>query len=183
MAMEYSRKYDKPVVNNETACICRGNPYDVAIEIAEKYKVGWYLFELIIHGYWGDVHGIVYPDGTIRDPSIIAAIMGFYRNRTASAIRPRPNKEGNVRVALKMVEEALAEEAEVFRAKERSIDKLLEAAEYCANLLESSEMVPMIDPPSAKILQWRNQEYKDVDEISEFTYNLALTLKKYCQIL
>ena len=30
------KKYNKPVVNNETACLCRGNPYDMTIEIAEN---------------------------------------------------------------------------------------------------------------------------------------------------
>lgn len=182
-AMEYSAKYGKPVINNETACLCRANPYDIALEISMKYKVGWYLFELMIHGYWGDVHGIVYPDGTVRDPSIVAAIFGFFRNRTGETIRPKPNKESNATAVLAMVKEALDEEAEVFRAKKRSAEELLEAAEYCANLLEGCEMVPMIDPPSSRILKWRASGHQDIEEISAFTYELVQLLKKYCQIM
>jgi hypothetical protein len=137
----------------------------------------------MIHDYWCDVHGIFYPDGTIRDPSVIAAIMGFYRNRSETVVRPNPNKEGYVNIALKMVNEALDENAEVFKAKPRSADKLLEAAEFCANLLEGCEMVPMIDSPITKILQWRKQGYSNIAVISAFTYNLALTLKQNSQIL
>jgi hypothetical protein len=48
-------------------------------------RVGYYLWELMIvwdgtRG-WGNVHGIFYPDGTIRDPSIPMAVMGIFRNR------------------------------------------------------------------------------------------------------
>jgi hypothetical protein len=182
-AMEYAEQYGKPIINSEMACLCRANMYDMAIETAERYHAGWYVFELMIHDYWCDVHGIFYPDGTIRDPSVIAAIMGFYRNRSETVVRPNPNKEGYVNIALKMVNEALDENAEVFKAKPRSADKLLEAAEFCANLLEGCEMVPMIDSPITKILQWRKQGYSNIAVISAFTYNLALTLKQNSQIL
>jgi len=57
----------------------------VLLEISEKHKTGWYLFNLMISGYWGEVHGLFYPDGTIRDPAIIAAVMGFYRNDESPA--------------------------------------------------------------------------------------------------
>ena len=67
-------------------CIARGNPYDVALEIAEEHKTGWYLFNLTIQGYWGEIQGLFYPDGTIRAPAIIAAVMGFYRNRDLGKI-------------------------------------------------------------------------------------------------
>lgn len=28
--------YRKPVINNETGCLCRANPYDLVIEMADK---------------------------------------------------------------------------------------------------------------------------------------------------
>ncbi len=61
-------------------------------------------------------------------------------------------------------------------------DKVLDAAEYAANLLEAAEMVPMYVPPSAQIRYWREQppEKRDRDAIRAFTYDLGLTLKKYC---
>jgi hypothetical protein len=181
-----SQQYGKPLINSELACLCRANPYDMALEICERHHVGWYLFELMVHGYWGDVHGIVYPDGTVRDPAIVAAIYGFHRNRDVSSrIRPNPNKEGHIHRALKLVEEALTDDPTVFRHRRKSSNDLLEAAEYCANLLEGSEMVAMVEPPTAKILAWRRQpeEERDVDAIRAFTYELAKTLKKWGQIM
>jgi len=181
-----AQQYGKPLLNTELACLCRANPYDMALEICERHKIGWYLFELMIHGYWGDVHGIVYPDGTVRDPAIVAAIMGFHRNRDVrTRIHPNPNKEGHVYRALKLVEEALAEESTVFLHRRKSTDDLLEAAEYCANLLEGSEMVPMVDAPTVRILAWRQQpeEERDVEAIRAFTWDLGQTLKKWCQIM
>lgn len=76
------------ILNTETACIARANPYDLALQIATAHKTGCYLFNLIIGGYWGEIYGIFYPEGTVRDPSIVAAIMGFYRNRDLNTIRP-----------------------------------------------------------------------------------------------
>ena len=36
MAVELGKKYNKPILNNETACLCRGNPYDMTIEMANS---------------------------------------------------------------------------------------------------------------------------------------------------
>jgi len=185
-AERLSAKYGKPLINSELACLCRANPYDMALEICERHHVGWYLFNLMIQGYWNEVHGIVYPDGTVRDPAIIAAIMGFHRNRDlATRVRPNPNKEGHVYQALKLVEEALNDDRRVFQHQKKSTDELLEAAEYCANLLEGCEMVAMVDAPTARIEAWRKQPEgeRDREAIRAFTYDLAQTLKKYCQVL
>ena len=183
-AMEYSQKYNKPLINTEMSCICRANPYDLTLEIARDYKIGFYVFDLICEGYWGDVHGIVYPDGTVRDPSIVASLLGFYRNRDLkTTIRPNPDKEGYAVKALKQIEKALSQETESLRNRKSSTDELLEAAEFCANLLEASEMVPMYELPTAKIRAWRamSEKERDVETIRRFTYELGLTLKKYCQ--
>jgi hypothetical protein len=187
VAEEVSRKYSgKPMLNTEMACIARANPYDMALEIAARHKTGWYLFELMIEGYWSEVHGLFYPDGTVRDPSIIAAVMGFYRNRDLKAIvKPIPNREGGVTRALKQLEEALKEEPSVFGYKKTPTDPILEAAEYCANLLESAEMVPTIEPPTARIQYWRSlpEDQRDREAIRAFAYELGQTLKKQCKIL
>jgi hypothetical protein len=184
-AEDVSKKYGKPMLNTETACIARSNPYDVVLQISEEHHTGWYLFNLIIQGYWGEVHGLFYPDGTVRDPAIIAAVMGFYRNRDLNTmIRPQPNREGHAQKALKAIEEALQDDPNTFRHTTQSTDKLLDAAEYAANLLESSEMVPMVVPPSAQIRYWREQppEKRDRAAIRAFTYDLGLQLKKWCQL-
>lgn len=186
-AEEIAKKYRKPILNTETACIARANPYDEVLQIAQAHHTGWYLFNLMIGGYWGEVHGIFYPDGTVRDPSIIAAVMGFYRNRNLDTIvKSSPNREGAAEKALKAIEDALSEDKGTFGRppSAAATDKILDAAEYAANLLEAAEMVPMNMPPTAQILYWRQQppEKRDREAIRNFTYELGLALKKDCQL-
>ena len=50
IAEEVSKKFGKPMLNTETGCIARANPYDMVLEIAQEHKTGWYLFNLIIQG-------------------------------------------------------------------------------------------------------------------------------------
>jgi hypothetical protein len=186
VAEETAKKHgNRPRLNTETACIARANPYDMVLEISGKHKTGWYVFELMVQGYWSEVHGLVYPDGTVRDPSIIAALFGFYRNRDLNtSVKPSPNREGHANRALQAIEAALKDDPSVFSHSKTSTDKILDAAEYAANLLEAAEMVPMYEPPTAKIKFWREQpeEKRDRDAIRSFTYDLGLTLKKYCKI-
>lgn len=173
----------KPILNTETGCICRSNPYDIELELCEKYNVGWYIFNLIISGPWGDVHGLVYPDGTIRDPNVIAAVLGFYRKRTPDRIRANPNREGHVSEAIEQMEQALGvKQTTLHRFAMSSSDELLEAAEYVVNQLEAAEMVPMWNPPSARIECWRAmpEEQRDIYEIREFCYEMMNLLKKAC---
>ncbi len=180
-----AKKFGKPILNSETGCIARANPYDMVLQIANEHKTGWYLFNLIIGGYWGPIHGLFYPDGTIRDPAAIAAIMGFYRNRDLNTIvRPAPNREGQAEQALKEIDAALHDNPSVFGHTDNSTDKILDAAEHAANLLEAAEMVPMDVPPTAQIQYWRQQppEKRDRAAIRAFAYNLGLELKKACQL-
>jgi hypothetical protein len=190
VAEEVAKKYNKPILNTETGCIGRANPYDLVLEIAAEHRTGWYLFELMIQGYWGEIHGIFYPDGTVRDPSTVAAIMGFYRNRDLNTIiKPAPNREGQPEKALKELEEALNQKDDhpVFGAHlhgAAQTDKILDAAEEAADLLEAAEMVPMYLPPTAQIRYWREQppEKRDREAIRKFAYELGLELKKNCQL-
>lgn len=186
-AIACGKKYDKPVINSEMCCLCRANPYDVAIEIAMKYKVGFYVFNLIAEGYWGEVHGLIYPDGTVRDPAGVAAMYGFFRNRGPNRIKAKPNREGYVYKALELLKESLTDTTGLFNNIPRTADEILEAAEYAANLLEANEMVPMIDPPSARILDWRamppEERESHIEEIRAFAYDLGKILKDYCQVL
>jgi Cellulase (glycosyl hydrolase family 5) len=186
VAEETARRHgNKPRLNTETACIARSNPYDEGLQITSEHKTGFYLFELMVQGYWSAIHGIVYPDGTIRDPSIVAALFGFYRNRDVKTIvKPNPNREGQARDAIAAIEEALKEDTSVFNHANTPTDKLLEAAEYAANLLEAAEMVPMYELPTAKIAYWRSlpENQRDREAIRQFAYHLGLLLKKNCQI-
>lgn len=51
--------------------------------------------------------------------------------------------------------------------------------------LNPAQMVPMREPPTAKILQWRSQpaEQRDAEAIRKFALELGQTLEKQCGIL
>lgn len=179
-AAELGRKYGKPIVDNEMCCLARANPYDMAIQLHDEYGVGWYLFELMIgQDMWNRVHGVVYPDGTVRDPSIVAAIGGFFRNRGPDALRTDVNQEDYVERALFYAEKALRNTRRQSMA-DRSGDAeiLLEACEFAANLLEAGELVPMDTLPTARIEAYRREENPDCDEIRDFLTELVETLRR-----
>ena len=180
MALELGKKYNKPVVDNEMCCIGRANPYDMAIELHEEYHVGWFLFELMIgEDGWNRVHGVVYPDGTVRDPSIAAAIMGFYRNRSHTAIRSDVEQENYVERAIFYADKALrGTRRNVRRDHSEDVKELLEACEFAANLLEGGELVPMAYPPTAKIEAYRRMPDPDFGEIRDYLIELIEILKK-----
>ena len=196
IAEEISKKYNKPLINSELGALGRSNPYDMALEICNEHHVGWYVFDLIIEGYWSDIQGLIYPDGTIRDPSAIAAIMGFYRKRDLNTtIKADPNRDKHVDKAIELLEKSLGGDLDIlsdvyeitpFETSGNSVDDILEAAEYCANLLEGAEMTQMWEPPTAKIETWRamsdEDRAKEKEEIRKFAYDLALQLKKWCEL-
>ena len=154
--------------------------------ICQKHKVGWYLFCLVAESFWGDIHGVIYPDGTVRDPSIVAAMLGFFRNRDVNAQPYYANKEGFGFTAVEAVREALdTHQVALFHAKKKTTDDILEAAEKCANLLEAAQLVSMDNPPSAKLLYFRSlpEEKRNLQEIRKFAYELAELVKEKCHIV
>ncbi|MFL6417511.1 MAG: hypothetical protein ACJ74Y_17795 [Bryobacteraceae bacterium] len=155
----------------------------MVLAIGQNHKTGWYLFNLIIQGYWGEIHGLFYPDGTIRDPATIAAVMGVFRNRDLNTmVKPVPNREVRAERSLRAIEAAFKDDQDTFSHTKTPTDKILDAAESAANLLESAEMVPMYEPPSAQIRFWREQpaDKRDRDAIRAFAYDPGIKLKKYC---
>lgn len=185
LALSVGKKYGKPVINNETCCVARANPYDRVIQTLDEYGIPWYAFNLMIDGYWKDVHGIFYPDGTIRDPAIAAAFVGCFRNRRLETIVPeKPNRELEGVHSLKKLEELLLDgRSDGFAYGGFDVNALLDVCETIAHLLEGGQMVPMQIPPTARIDAWRRQEHPDVLEIKKFAYDLAQTLRRSCQIL
>ena len=179
-AVALGKKYNKPVVDNEMCCLARANPYDMSIGLHDEYGIGWYLFELMIgEDGWNRVHGVVYPDGTIRDPAIVAAIFGFHRNRGESAIRADVGQEDYVERAIYYADRVLHEVRRP-RRKDHSNDakEILEACEFAANLLEGGELVPMAYPPTARIETYRRMQNPDCGELCDFLAELIDTLKK-----
>jgi len=183
-ALEMSKEQGgKPVINNEMGCIGRSNPYELELQACDKYHYGYYIFCLTIEGFWGPLHGIIYPDGTVRDPSIVAAMFGFYRNRSESRILPQGNREQYAQKAIDRVKKALAIRGieSLFLKKEAPLDEILEAAENCINILECCEIVPMDNPPSVQLFRFREQpeEKRDRQEIRKFAYEQAKKLMDY----
>ena len=175
----------KPVVNNEMGCIGRANPYEIELEMCQKYNYGYYILNLLIEGFWGPLHGIMYPDGTVRDPSIVAAILGFYRNRTETRILPQGNREQYAQKAINRVKDALAIRGieSLFLKKLAPVDEILDAAENCINILECCEIVPMDNPPSVKLFEYRKlsdaEKENAREEIRRFAYAQAKILMEY----
>lgn len=184
-ALAAGRRWGKPVINNETCCIARANPYDQVIQVLDEMGIPWYIFNLMIEGYWSDVHGVFYPDGTVRDPAIAAAIVGCFRNRSLETIVPeKPNREHQALDALKKLRTLLCDsEPDVFAYKGMKAADLLDACEHAAHLLECGQLVPMQIPPTARIAAWRRQEKPDVLAIKQFAWELAEALKKGCHII
>jgi hypothetical protein len=139
----------KPLINGEIGCIARANPYDVTLEEHMKAGVGWYIWELmIVRKGWGNVHGVFYEDGTVRDPSIAAAIMGFFRKRSSDVLLAVPDREGKV-------SEVVNKGNAWLRKSDASWIEGLMLTETAANLLESAELVPMRIPPTSEVNRLR----------------------------
>ena len=185
LALSVGKKYGKPVINNETCCIARANPYDTVIQKMNELHIPWYVFNLMIEGYWNDVHGIFYEDGTVRDPAIAAAIVGCFRNRDLNALVPeKPNREQQATKSVQKAAELLSDcNADAFGYGRLNVSALLDVCEEMANLLEAGQLAPMQIPPTARIAAWRKQEHPNELEVKEFTYELAKTLKDACQML
>jgi hypothetical protein len=144
-AKEFAAKVKKPLINGEIGCIARANPYDITLQEHMNAKVGWYIWELmIVREGWGPVHGVFYEDGSVRDPSIAAAIMGFFRKRTDDILPSVPDREGLVMKVIDRSDKWLKD-------PERTWKDGLDIAETAANLLEAGELTAMRIPPTQQI--------------------------------
>lgn len=143
-AKQYAAKTGKPLVNSEIGCIARANPYDVALQEHMQAHVGWYIWELMITGNWGTVHGVFYPDGTVRDPSIVAALLGMFRNRGKNPVEEAPDRENHLTDAVTKNKKWLAD-------PNADWESGLDLAEVSANLLEAGQLVAMHDLPTRQV--------------------------------
>jgi hypothetical protein len=151
-AKEFAAKVKKPLINGEIGCIARANPYDITLQEHMNAKVGWYIWELmIVRKGWGTVHGVFYEDGSVRDPSIAAAIMGFFRKRTTDILPAVPDQEGWVTKVIEQSDKWLKD-------PERSWKDGLDLAETGAHLLEAGELTSMRIPPTWEVEMLRQGE-------------------------
>ncbi len=140
----------KQVIDDEMGCIARANPYDITIAEHMKANIGFYVWELmIVHDPatdrgWGNIHGIFYPDGTVRDPSIPLAVMGIFRNRGENLVLENPDREGKLTRIIQDAHKWLGDPNSTWKSG-------LDIAEVAANLLESAQIAPMRELPLREI--------------------------------
>jgi hypothetical protein len=138
----------KQVMDDEIGCVARANPYDMTLQEHINAHVGYYLWELMIvwdgERGWGNIHGIFYPDGTVRDPSIPMAVMGIFRNRGPEVVLEQPDREGRVTREIAGARRWLAD-------PNARWDTGLDIAEAAANLLESAQLVPLHELPTHQV--------------------------------
>jgi len=171
-ALACARKVNKPVICTEIGCTGRANPYDVAIEEYANSRVGFYVWELmIVRGDWGDIHGIFYPDGTVRDPSIVAAMLGIFRNRSADIVLEFPDREG-------WVTRTVADGTKWLDTTNAPYADGLRLAEDAANLLEANQLVPMRELPTRRVALLR-EDSNNQNELRELLTKLVNDLKPY----
>lgn len=171
IAAAFAAKVKKPVVNSEIGCTARANPYDITIEEYSNAHMGFYIWELMITKYWGNVHGVFYPDGTVRDPSIAAAMMGIFRNRSANIVQEFPDREGKLTRALEEGRKWLNDAHAVYSDG-------LRLAETAANILEANQLVPMRDLPTRRVALLR-EGAPDPVALRELLATFLTTLEPY----
>jgi hypothetical protein len=111
------------------------------LEEHRKAHVGWYIWELMITHQWGVFH----PDGTIRDPAIVAALFGMFRDRDENVVMPSvPDREGAVTRAVANNRKWLADPNACWEAG-------LDLAEISAKLLKAGQLIAVYDPPTRTI--------------------------------
>jgi hypothetical protein len=151
-AKEFAAKVNKPLINGEIGCIARANPYDITLQEHMNANVGWYIWELmIVRQGWGTVHGVFYEDGSVRDPSIAAAIRGYFRKRTPDILAAVADNEG-------WITRITDRSNEWLKNSEPDWNDGLDIAETAAHLLESGELVAMRIPPTQEVEMLRQGE-------------------------
>jgi hypothetical protein len=170
-AKEYAAKVGKPLVNSEIGCIARANPYDVTLQEHMQAHVGWYIWELMITGSWGTVHGVFYPDGTVRDPSIVAALLGMFRNRGKNVVEEAPDRENHLTEAVAKNKKWLVDTNADWKTG-------LDLAEVSANLLEAAQLVAMHDLPTRQVDLLRNGQ-PDIPALRAMLEKFTSALEPY----
>ncbi|MBO7117957.1 MAG: hypothetical protein J6V81_04700 [Bacteroidales bacterium] len=170
LAKAFAASVGKQVFNGEMGCIARGNPYDVTLEEHMKAGMGWTIWELmIVRQGWGTVHGVFYEDGTVRDPSIPAAIMGWFRNRE-NPMDYFPDREDKITSVLNRIDQWKKDGA-------KDLETGLHIAEVGANMLESAQLAPMAENPNWEVNQLRKS--KDLKELKTLLDKYYTMLKPY----
>jgi hypothetical protein len=126
---------------------------------------------MIVREGWGTVHGVFYEDGSVRDPSIAAAIMGFFRKRTADILPADADKEGWVTKVIDQSNVWLKDPAGTWKEG-------LDLAETAAHLLEAGELTAMRIPPTREVEVMRQGEV-NMKALKELVGRLKVQLEPH----
>ena len=171
-AKAFAEQVGKSVFNGEMGCVARANPYDVTLEEHMNAGMGWCIWELmIVRKGWGTVHGVFYEDGTVRDPSIPAAILGYFRNRE-DPFPEFPDREDKIGSVLTRIDQWKKDGAKDFEAG-------IHIAEVGANMLECAQLAPMHVAPNYEVNQLRGTgDLKALKSLLDKYYALLKPYKK-----
>jgi hypothetical protein len=179
LARRIGDAFGKPVLCTRAGDPTLGSTYDMELELCASYGLGYVLPTLMLSDDAEGQLGIFYADGTVRDPAIPAAVLGYFRNRNAATrIRPNANRENRADRAIAAMDKAL-------RDPNAPASDLLTGMDLACNLLESCELVAMNELPTARLSRFWQEENVDRPatlEMRKMAYSLAMLLKELCQI-
>ena len=93
MMKRLGKEKGKPVIITECCAPAWGQPYEMALPVLRETGIGWYAWELIIgKNQFNAVSGLLYPDGTCRRATAVAAVMNTTPDRVP--FKEKPDSEG-----------------------------------------------------------------------------------------
>ncbi len=170
-AREIAASHHKQVFDTEMGCIGRADPYDMVLREYKQADMGFYIWELMITKFWGNVHGVFYANGSVRDPVIAAAVMGVFRDQTKDTVLEDPDREGWVTASVAAGKRWLAD-------PNPSWESGLNVAEVQANLLEGAQLIAMRNPPTREIVLLR-QGSQDIPALKKIMERYISLLEPY----
>jgi hypothetical protein len=93
LACKYAEALGKPVIVTEFGNPGAGQSYEMALDVIQSRNMGFYFWELMIGKMqFKEEAGLIYPDGSIREPSAVAHLLGFpVRTRGGIPLKPAPD--------------------------------------------------------------------------------------------
>jgi hypothetical protein len=93
LARRHGREAGKPVVVTECGNPGAGQTYEMVFDVLAREGLGFYFWELMIGKMqFREMAGLVYPDGSVREPAAAAALLGFPVKAGGVPLRAPPDE-------------------------------------------------------------------------------------------